>query len=109
MFRKKIKRTSSFTGGDREQNTYSYSIFSSVSAIDRSKIFRRDDQFAELVKFLVSRNNLCGRKNVDEVRVGYNLYREFMITSMLEGQGGLGWQASPMLLYFENESPVRLQ
>lgn len=34
MFRKKIKRTGSITGGDREQNAYSSSIFTSVSPID---------------------------------------------------------------------------
>lgn len=60
------------------------------------------------IQFLVSRNNVRRRKSVDEVRVGYNSYREFMITSMLEGQGGLGWQASPMLSYFKNISPVRI-
>ena len=109
MFRNKIKRRGSITGGDREQNAYSSSLFTSVSAIDWSKLFRRDEQFAELVKFLVSPDNFCGRKNVDEVHFGYITHREFMITSMLEGQGGLDWQASPMLSYFENESPVRLQ
>lgn len=33
MFRKKIKRTGSISGGDREQNAYSSSIFTSVSPI----------------------------------------------------------------------------
>lgn len=61
------------------------------------------------IQFLVSRNNVRGRKSVDEVRAGYNSHREFMITSMLEGQGGLDWQASPMLSYFKNVSPVRIR
>lgn len=60
------------------------------------------------IQFLVSRNNVRRRKSVDEVRVGYNSHREFMITSMLEGQGGLDWQASPMLSYFKNISSVRI-
>lgn len=34
MFRNKIKRRSSITGADREQNAYSSSLFTSVSAID---------------------------------------------------------------------------
>lgn len=48
MFHKKIKRTGSISGGDREQNAYSASIFTSVSPIVWSKIFRGDEQFAEL-------------------------------------------------------------
>lgn len=109
MLRKKIKRAGFNSDGDREQNSYPPSIFATVSPNGRSQIVHGDEELAELFQFLVSRNNFCGRKSVHEVRVGYNSHREFMITSMLEGQGGLDWQASPMLSYFENESPVRLR
>ncbi|MCJ1348116.1 hypothetical protein MMC31_006347 [Peltigera leucophlebia] len=84
MLRRKFKREGSNLDGDRGKGSYASSIFTS---------------------FLASRSNFRRRQNFDEVRVGYSSHREFMITSMLEGQGGLDWQTSPMLSYFKNESP----
>ncbi|KAL6721571.1 hypothetical protein ACLMJK_000675 [Lecanora helva] len=43
--------------------------------------------------------------DVDEARAMFHEHREFLMTSMLEGQDGINWLDAPMLAYFRSEYP----
>lgn len=65
------------------------------------------DQYATKIfkDYLSHGKNYLRRVDTSEVCAAFHEHREFLITSMLEGQEDLEWQGSPMLRYFKNKFP----
>ena len=54
-----------------------------------------------------SEQNYLNRDGLSEVQDGFDDHREFLVTSMLEGQElGNCWAKAPMLNYFKQKFPV---
>lgn len=61
---------------------------------------------ADSAQYFVQRKDLSYPADVDEAQAAFHEHKDFLITSMLEGQDGLDWMQTPMLNYFKLNFPV---
>ena len=62
--------------------------------------------YAKGEQYFTQRKDPAYPADVDEARAIFHEHREFLMTSMLEGQDGLDWIDTPILAYFKSEFPV---
>jgi len=63
-------------------------------------------RFTKRVQFFEQRKDPTYPADVEEAQAIFHEHREFLMTSMLEGQDGLDWTQAPMLNYFKSKFPV---
>jgi hypothetical protein len=61
---------------------------------------------AESLQYLANRGIYAHMTDVDDVCEAFQLHREFLVTSMIEGQDGLDWTDTPIWNYFKLKFPV---
>lgn len=62
---------------------------------------------AKVVQYLAYKGTSVHFADIDDVREAFHSHREFLITSMIEGQDGLDWADTPMWSYFKLMFSVR--
>lgn len=71
------------------------------------KVYRPNSSFANNIQYASSGQNHLNRTGTSDVQEGFNDHRQFLITSMLEGQElGSDWARAPMLRYYKHFYPV---
>jgi len=62
---------------------------------------------ADLTQYFAQGRDPARFADAEDVRDAFHDHRDFLITSMLEGQEGIDWNDTPMLNYFQLKFPVR--